>query len=76
MRLQFHQDDSLDPDRRQKAKNDPSPRNKQGQHGVLPTIVSPAYLPSLSKRTSFRIRELNPGLVGTDHLTVIESDKS
>jgi hypothetical protein len=28
------------------------------------------------RRTSFRIGELNPGLVGTDHLAMIESDKS
>jgi len=25
---------------------------------------------------NFRIGELNPGLVGTDHLSMIESDKS
>ena len=28
------------------------------------------------KRRNFRIGELNPGLVGTDHLAMIESDKS
>jgi hypothetical protein len=27
-------------------------------------------------KEDFRIRELNPGLVGTDHLEMIESDKS
>jgi hypothetical protein len=29
-----------------------------------------------AKEHDFRIGELNPGLVGTDHLAMIESDKS
>ena len=37
-------------------------------------------LPSLmtidKAKEEFRIGELNPGLVGTDHLSMIESDKS
>ena len=28
------------------------------------------------QKKNFRIGELNPGLVGTDHLSMIESDKS
>jgi hypothetical protein len=28
------------------------------------------------QKKNFRIGELNPGLVGTDHLAMIESDKS
>ena len=32
--------------------------------------------PTNEQKKEFRIGELNPGLVGTDHLTMIESDKS
>jgi hypothetical protein len=31
---------------------------------------------SIKAKKEFRIGELNPGLVGTDHLSTIESDKS
>ena len=35
------------------------------------------HLPAIKKaKEEFRIGELNPGLVGTDHLSMIESDKS
>jgi hypothetical protein len=40
------------------------------------SMLKDMYRVSKSKRTYFRIGELNPGLVGTDHLAVIESDKS
>jgi pantothenate kinase type III len=38
--------------------------------------ADPSLLFNKNAKEIFRIGELNPGLVGTDHLAMIESDKS
>ena len=46
------------------------------QHTVQKNgLIAELLRPKLQKN-NFRIGELNPGLVGTDHLAMIESDKS
>jgi hypothetical protein len=40
------------------------------------TMAKASIPSSLEQKDIFRIRELNPGFVGTDHLKMIESDKS
>jgi hypothetical protein len=57
----------------------PRRANKKNEEKLNPYSIDPNDDANgkASKRTArFRIGELNPGLVGTDHLSTIESDKS